>query len=91
MYSETMDRTVTHINRKEAKKMRKVLCFAVFMVLMMAGLVLADGFIIPIRPPDVVRVPPLSIKYHRVDVDIRDQVARTQIDQVFLNEFHRDL
>ncbi len=51
----------------------------------------ADGFIIPIPPPDVVRVPPLAIKYHRVSVEITDQVARTKIDQVFINEFHRDL
>jgi len=51
----------------------------------------ADGFIIPIPPPDVVRVPPLAIKYHRVSVEIDDQVARTKIDQVFVNEFHRDL
>ena len=85
------DRTIEPVNRKEARKMRKVLCCAAFMVLMMSGLVLADGFIIPIRPPDVIRVPPLSIKYHRVEVDITDQVARTRIDQVFLNEFHRDL
>lgn len=53
--------------------------------------VYADGFIIPVPPPDVVRVPPLSLKYHRVTVEIDDQVARTKIDQVFLNDFHRDL
>jgi len=51
----------------------------------------ADGFIIPIRSPDVERVPPLSLKYHRVTVDIEDQVAHTSVDQVFVNEFHRDL
>ncbi len=51
----------------------------------------ADGFIIPIPPPDVVRVPPLALKYHRVTVEIENQVARTKIDQVFVNEFHRDL
>jgi Ca-activated chloride channel family protein len=51
----------------------------------------ADGFIIPIPPPDIVRVPPLAIKYHRVSVEIDDLVARTKIDQVFINEFHRDL
>ena len=53
--------------------------------------VFADGFIIPVPPPDVVRVPPLSLKYHRVTVEIDDQVARTKIDQVFLNDFHRDI
>jgi Ca-activated chloride channel family protein len=53
--------------------------------------VLADGFIIPIPPPDVPRVPPLSIKYHHVDVIIEDQVAVTKVDQVFINHFHRDI
>ncbi len=51
----------------------------------------ADGFIIPIPPPDVVRVPPLTIKYHRVSVEITDQVVTTKVDQVFINDFHRDL
>ena len=52
---------------------------------------LADGFIIPIPPPDVPSVPPLSIKYHHVDVVIQDQVAVTRVDQVFINHFERDL
>lgn len=51
----------------------------------------ADGFIIPIPHPDVVRVPPLAIKYHRVSVEIDAQVARTKIDQVFENDFFRDI
>lgn len=71
--------------------MKKVFLFTVMLALITAAGASADGFIIPVRPPDVVRVPPLSIKYHRVDIDITDQVARTQIDQVFLNEFHREL
>ncbi len=50
-----------------------------------------DGFIIPIPPPDHPRVPPLSIKYHRVNVTVQDQVATTHVDQVFLNDFQRDL
>jgi len=56
-----------------------------------ASALLADGFIIP-RPPrpgDV--VPPLTVKYHHVKVDIRDQVAKTTIDQVFINNFNRDI
>lgn len=71
--------------------MREAQLFAALMVLTAAGSVLADGFIIPVRPPDMIRVPPLSITYHRVEVDITDGAARTRIDQVFLNEFHRDL
>jgi len=48
----------------------------------------ADGIIIPIPPPDVPieRIPMLTIKYHRVNVTIAEQVATTQIDQVFINE-----
>jgi Ca-activated chloride channel family protein len=33
----------------------------------------------------------LPVKYHRVTVTIEDQVATTKIDQVFLNEYDRDL
>jgi Ca-activated chloride channel family protein len=46
----------------------------------------ADGFIIPVPPPPLRVVPDLAVKYHRVEVTIQDQVARTQIDQVFLND-----
>ena len=67
-----------------------VLC-VVGLLCIMSHVGYADGFIIPIRPPDVKRVPPLAVKYHRVSVEIDDQIARTHIDQVFVNEFHRDL
>ena len=46
----------------------------------------ADGFIIPVPPPRVVEVPDLAVKYHRVKVTISDQVAFTEIDQVFVND-----
>ncbi len=50
----------------------------------------ADGFIIPnARPGET--VPPLSVKYHRVNVEIIDQVAKTSVDQVFVNHFGRDI
>jgi Ca-activated chloride channel family protein len=49
----------------------------------------ADGFIIPDRRPGGEPVPPLSVKYHHVKVEIVDQVARTSIDQVFVNHFSR--
>jgi len=42
----------------------------------------ADGVIIPDRPD----IAYLTIKYHRVKVNIEDQVATTHIDQVFINE-----
>jgi len=50
----------------------------------------ADGFIIPDRRPGE-RVPPLSVKYHHVSVEIVNQVARTSVDQVFVNHYGRDI
>ena len=57
-------------------------------LMLVAGPVLADGFIVvPRHPPDrpQVRTIPLAVKYHRVNVTIKDQVATTEIDQVFVN------
>lgn len=50
----------------------------------------ADGFIIPDPRPGE-PVPPLSVKYHHVKVEIVDQVAKTSVDQVFVNNFGRDI
>jgi Ca-activated chloride channel family protein len=50
----------------------------------------ADGFIIP-RPDPRETIPPLTVKYHRVRVEIDNQVARTSVDQVFINNFGRDI
>jgi len=50
----------------------------------------ADGFIIPDRRPGQ-DIPPLSVKYHHVKVEIVNQVARTSVDQVFVNHFGRDI
>jgi Ca-activated chloride channel family protein len=66
---------------------------ALVTLLVAARPVFADGIIIP-DPPICIDcpVPPppepvwLTIKYHHVDVTIRDQVAVTHVDQVFLNE-----
>ena len=51
----------------------------------------ADGFIIPDRRPGGPPVPPLSVKYHHVKVEIAGQVAKTSVDQVFINHFDRDI
>ncbi|MBC7264849.1 MAG: VWA domain-containing protein [Chloroflexi bacterium] len=53
---------------------------------MVADVAHADGIIIPIPPPHVVEPVDLAVKYHRVSVVIRDQVATTEVDQVFVNE-----
>jgi len=50
----------------------------------------ADGFIIP-NPQPGQTIPPLSVKYHHVKVEIVNQVAKTSVDQVFINHFDRDI
>jgi len=50
----------------------------------------SDGFIVPVPRPEE-KIPPLSVKYHRVNVEITRQVAKTSIDQVFINNHHRDI
>ncbi|MFQ5753923.1 MAG: VIT domain-containing protein, partial [bacterium] len=61
--------------------MKKQLIFVGISVLLNFSVIaLADGIIVP--PPGV----NLSVKYHHVSVDIKDQVALTEIDQVFLND-----
>ena len=63
---------------------------AIGVLLAWAQPVAADGIIIP-EPPPWPEPPPLrdtwlTIRYHRVEVTIEDQVATTHVDQVFLNE-----
>ena len=50
----------------------------------------ADGFIVPVPRPGE-SIPPLTVKYHRVNVEIINQVAKTSIDQVFINNHNRDI
>ncbi|MEW6095242.1 MAG: VIT and VWA domain-containing protein [bacterium] len=51
----------------------------------------ADGIIIPRPRPEELPLPPLAIKYHHVNIEINNQVAKTSIDQVFINPHHRDI
>ncbi|MFH1540141.1 MAG: VIT domain-containing protein [bacterium] len=59
---------------------------------------LADGILVPgIWPepsprPAVAELPPnFAVKYHHVDVEIEDQTSKTKIDQVFKNEWNREI
>lgn len=59
---------------------------------LLPGLARADGFIVVHNPPQPVPVPrghfsfaPLEVVYHRVNVEINDQVAVTSVDQEFYN------
>ncbi len=57
------------------------------------GVAYADGVVIVEPPPGVLptEAPNLVVKYHRVEVHISDQVATTEVDQVFLNDTRYDL
>ncbi|RPI74814.1 MAG: VWA domain-containing protein [Desulfobacteraceae bacterium] len=66
------------------------LLLALGLLLLYAGSVAADGFIVVPRPPRPEPMPnwqpfPLEVKYHKVEVDIRDTAATTSIDQEFYN------
>ena len=64
---------------------------ALFAMVSFAQLARADGFIVIHQPPpDAVRpghfaFAPLEVSYHRVSVEIKDQVAVTSVDQEFYN------
>lgn len=61
-------------------------------IITVAGAAWADGLIVPRPiPPDTELPPNLSVKYHHVQVGIENQVARTSVDQVFMNHHHRDV
>ncbi|HSW46113.1 MAG TPA: VIT domain-containing protein [Phycisphaerae bacterium] len=55
--------------------------------LLVAGIVSnawADGLIVPVRP-DIRVSGSWAVKYHKVDIKVRDQVAEVSIDQAFVN------
>jgi Ca-activated chloride channel family protein len=72
--------------------MKRTVGLTLALVVLLSGVALADGFIIPRPPhPDTPPPPNLSIKYHHVDIEIDDQVAQTAVDQIFINNYHQDL
>ncbi|OPZ88032.1 MAG: von Willebrand factor type A domain protein [bacterium ADurb.Bin429] len=58
-----------------------------FMLMFCAGLALADGMLLPVRP----EVPAFGVSYHRVNVTLDRQVATTEVDQAFLNRGNRQV
>jgi len=76
-------------NRPNASFLRRAALAAA--AILIPSALFADGFIIPRPPRPGDQVPPLSVKYHHVTVEIANQVAKTSIDQVFLNHFERDI
>jgi len=75
------------MNRREIISILTVLFIFVFL----SSAAYADGVIIPKPLPEDPDPPNLTIKYHRVNVTINNQVATTEVDQVFINELNRDL
>lgn len=72
--------------------MKRVMVLGLFLAACLSSTALADGFIIPMPPhPDGPFPPSLSIKYHHVDIQIDNQVAQTNVDQIFINNHHRDI
>ena len=72
--------------------MKKIVGLIFILTLGICSSAWADGFIIPVPPrPDEPFPPSFSIKYHHVDIQIDNQVAQTAVDQIFINNYHRDL
>jgi Ca-activated chloride channel family protein len=71
------------------KCLRTSLLLYGFLAIFTGGTVWADGLIVVFHPNPPPGVPypfaPLAIKYHHVTVKITDQVAVTEVDQVFFN------
>ncbi|MCJ7578726.1 MAG: hypothetical protein MUO91_09775, partial [candidate division Zixibacteria bacterium] len=72
--------------------MKKTCMLILVLILIFGSNAWADGIIIPMPPRPGEPFPPdLSIKYHHVDIQIDNQIAQTKVDQVFVNNYHRDL
>lgn len=72
--------------------MKKASMLILVLVLIFGSNAGADGIIIPMPPRPGEPFPPdLSIKYHHVDIKIDNQIAQTKVDQIFINNYHRDL
>jgi Ca-activated chloride channel family protein len=72
--------------------MKRIFSLSLILAVFLSPIALADGIIIPMPPHPHDPFPPnLSIKYHHVDIKIDNQVAQTTVDQVFINNYHRDI
>ena len=93
------------VRRRCAMKTRLLLAViaAISLFASLAGPAMADGMVIvnnaatgvvgPPMPPGPPFILPsyLTVKYHRVEVTITDQVAQTKVDQVFVNDYDREM
>ena len=71
--------------------MKKVLLLTIAIAIFIPAIASAQARIIPVPREPKIRIPPLTLKYQRIAVEIDNQLAATKIEQVFLNNFHRDI
>ncbi len=67
---------------------------AAVILLLVPAMALGDGFMMPVTPAGWTAVAPppnFAVKYHRVSIDVEDQVLTCTIDQVFHNDASRDV
>ncbi len=74
--------SVAKATRRFTVKRRLILLLLVLVGV--TGTAVADGLIIPIRPDVRIRGH-WAVRYHKVDIRVRDQVADVSIDQAFVN------
>ena len=67
--------------------MKKATVCTVFLLCLLRTAAHASGLLIPTNA----EIPPLAIKYQRVNVEIAAQVAETHVEQVFVNSTGRQL
>lgn len=64
--------------------MKRHIIVALLLVAAAAGTAFADGLIMPVRPDLRIRGN-WAVRFHKVDIRVRDQVADVSIDQAFIN------
>jgi len=64
--------------------MKRNILSVLFLSAVLSGSAFADGLLVPVRPDFRVRGF-WAVKYHRVDIKVRNQVADVTIDQAFVN------
>jgi len=70
------------------RKALSLLLFAAVLAVLGTGVALADGMLFPTVPQPA---QPFSVKYHRVTVTVDNQIAKTHVDQAFVNDSNRTL
>lgn len=59
---------------------------SLFLGLLIFGTFLPEAHAVGLLIPNRADIPPLSIRYHRVSVSVRERIAETRVEQTFLNQ-----